>query len=133
MRLRNVYRLGGSDISRQSVDLTLVVNESEQPLNGQGTYLDRLGLATSTDPSQIDEYNRIFPRVRDPSNGAPIRDLFLFFPHLQPFADSTLLEEGERNDSLYRTPAYLRVTERHPEILDTLAAGIDAFCERDEP
>ena len=112
--MRNVYRIGGSDIRRQTLELALLVNESEQPLDGQGTYLSRLGLARATDPSTIDAFNRVFPRSRDPNNGAPIRDLFVIFPHLRPFADSARLQAGEQNDSLYRTPAYLLNTQGPP-------------------
>ena len=112
--MRSVYRLGSGDIDRSSVHVTLVVNESEQPLNGQGTYLARLRVALPNDESKVDEYNRVFPRARDPGGGAPIRDLFLVFPHLTPFADSARLEPGERNDSLYRTPNYLLTTQGPP-------------------
>lgn len=112
--MRNFYRIGGSDISRASIDLGLVVNESDRPLDGVGTYLARLGMAQSADPSRLDEYNRVFPRERDPNAGAPLRDLWLVFPHLRPFADSARLQEAERNDSLYRTPSYLLATEGPP-------------------
>jgi hypothetical protein len=112
--LRNVYRVGGSDIDRSTIDVRIEVNGSERPLNGQGTYLQRLGLALSTDPSTVDAYNRVFPRERDPNQGEPIRDLFVVFPHLTPLADSTRLERQERNDSLYRTPTYLLSTEGPP-------------------
>ncbi len=108
--MRNFYRIGGG-ITRTTVDLSLVVNDSELPLDGVGTYLTRLGLATSTDLSQLDEFNRVFPRERDPNGGLPLRDLFVVFPHLQPFANSTALQQGERNDSIYRTPTFLRNTE----------------------
>ena len=124
--MRNFYRIGG-DISRTTIDLSLVVNDSESPLDGVGTYLARLGLATSTDPSQLDEFNRVFPRERDPGGGSPLRDLFVVFPHLQPLADSSRLLEGERNDSIYRTPTFLRNTEgpapRFRFIWDYQAAG----------
>jgi hypothetical protein len=108
--MRNFYRIGGG-ITRTTIGLSLVVNDSERPLDGVGTYLARLGLATSTDPSQLDEFNRVFPRERDPNGGAPLRDLFLVFPHLEPLANSNALQPGERNDSLYRTPTFLRNTE----------------------
>ncbi len=112
--MRNAYRIGGSGITRTTIRLTVVVNESERPLDGQGTYLSRLGLALSTDPSTIDEFNRVFPRTRDPGNGAPVRDFFVVYPHLTPFADSAALVAGDRNDSLYRTPTYLLATEAPP-------------------
>ncbi len=111
--IRNVYRVGGGDVRRETVNLTLTVNESERPLSGDGTYLALLGLARRNDPSSLDEFNRIFPRPQDPAGGAPIRDLFVVFPHLQPFADQQLAA-AERNDSLYRTPAYLLRTQGPP-------------------
>lgn len=112
--MRSIYRLGSGDIDRTTIDATLVVNESEQPLDGQGTYLGRLRVALPNDESKLDEYNRVFPRPRDPNGGAPIRDLFLVFPHLQPFADTERLQASERNDSLYRTPNYLLTTQGPP-------------------
>lgn len=105
--MRSAYRLGSSDVGRASLEVALVVNESERPLDGQGTYLARLGLALATDETQVDELNRVFPRARDPNGGAPIQDIFLIFPHARPFADSVRLQPGERNDSLYRTPQFL--------------------------
>ena len=112
--MRNVYRLGSGDLDRTSLALTLVVNESERPLDGQGTYLSRLRIALASDESRLDEFNRVFPRDRDPNRGAPIRDLFLIFPNLRPFGDSTRLQTAERNDSLYRTPTYLLTSQGPP-------------------
>ncbi len=105
--MRNVYRLGGSGIARSSVRLSILLNQSERPLREGDTYLAALGLALSTDPATLDEYNRVFPRERDPNGGAPVRDLFVVLPNLVPFADSTRLTPAEVNDSLYRTPTYL--------------------------
>jgi hypothetical protein len=113
--MRSVYRMGsGLDVDRSSLEVTLAVNESERPLDGQGTYLSRLGLALPADESRVDEFNRVFPRSRDPNNGAPIQDLFLVFPHARPFADSARLQPEERNDSLYRTPQYLLNSQGPP-------------------
>jgi hypothetical protein len=109
--MRNVYRVAGQGVDRLTLALALRVGTSETPLDQQGTYLARLGLALSTDLSTLDESNRVFPRERDPSNGVPLRDLYVVFPHLEPFADSARLEVGERNDSLYRTPSYLLRTQ----------------------
>lgn len=114
--MRNVYRIGGKDVDRNSIGLTIRVNQSERPLNGQGTYLNRLGLALQNDPSTLDVYNRVFPRERDPNGGAPISDLFVVFPNLEPFADSAALQPDERNDSLYTTPTYLLSTQGPPPI-----------------
>ena len=96
--IRSVYRLGGGEVVRNSIGLTILMNESELPLDGSSTYLARLGLALTTDQSAIDGFNRVFPRTRDPAGGAPIRDHFVVFPHLTPIADSLNLLPAERND-----------------------------------
>ena len=118
--LRNFYRVGGTDVDRATIDVRVVVNESDRPLNGQGTYLSRLGMARVNDEGTLDNANRVFPRLRDPNQGLPIRDLFLVYPHLTPFADSLALAEQERNDSLYSTPTYLRDTQGPPSIFNML-------------
>ena len=109
--MRNLYRIGGSEVSRATIDLEITVNQSEKPLDGVGTYLSRFDLSLQNDANMLDEYNRVFPRERDPNGGEPIRDLFVVFPHLRPFADSVRLEPGERNDSLYVVPTYLLSSE----------------------
>lgn len=114
--MRNVYRIGGSDVDRTSIGLTIRVNQSDRPLDGQGTYLNRLGLALTSDATTLDVYNRVFPRERDPNGGLPIKDLFVVFPKLQPFADSTVLQPAEQNDSLYSTPDYLLATQGPPPV-----------------
>jgi hypothetical protein len=110
--MRNAYRLGSaSDVVRDGVELRILVAESERPASGAATFLALLGLAQATDQTQFDQFNRLFPRQRDPGGGAPLSDLFIIFPSLQPFADSTLLSPQFRNDSLYRTPNYLLRTQ----------------------
>jgi len=114
--LRNAYRVGGSEVTRESIKLTLTVNQRERTLTTGQTYLARLGLALTSDPTQLDQYNRVFPRTRDPQQGAPVRDYFIVFPHLTPFADSTKLTPAEQNDSLYRTPRILLATQGPPSV-----------------
>src|SRR6266704_766493 len=113
--LRNAYRVGGREIDRTSVALTLSVNQRERGATGD-TYLERLGVALANDPTQFDQYNRLFPRIRDPNQGDPVRDLFIVFPHLAPFADSSKLTATERNDSLYRTPRAYLSTQGPPSV-----------------
>jgi cell surface protein SprA len=112
--MRNVYRVGSSDVDRNSIGLDIRVNGSSSPLDGRGTYLGRLGLALQNDATTLDVYNRVFPRTRDPNGGAPIKDLFVVFPNLRPFADSANLQPAEQNDSLYQTPEYLLSTQGPP-------------------
>ena len=110
--MRNVYRVGGSDaVVRDGLQLRILVAQSERPASGAATFLALLGLGLTTDATQFDQFNRLFPRSRDPSNGAPLRDYYIVFPSLQPFADATVLPPQFRNDSLYRTPNYLLFTQ----------------------
>ncbi|MEP6573131.1 MAG: cell surface protein SprA [Gemmatimonadota bacterium] len=111
--IRNVYRIAGSDLDRNSLKVTLTVNRSEVSAQGP-TYLALLGLAIPTNTSAVDVDNRVFPRIRDPGAGTTIHESYLVFPNLQPFADPTKLTPAERSDSLYRTPLYLLLTEGPP-------------------
>ena len=127
--IRSAYRVGGREIDRTSVALTLSVNQRERGAGGD-TYLQRLGLALENDGTQFDQYNRLFPRTRDPNQGDPVRDLFIVFPHLIPFADSTRLSATERNDSLYRTPRAYLATQGPPSVF-TLRLHADATASPD--
>jgi hypothetical protein len=110
--MRNVYRVGGvGDVVREGVQLRILVAESERPASGAATFLALLGLGLPTDQTRFDQFNRLFPRQRDPAGGAPLRDLFVVFPTLRPFADSSRLAPQFRNDSLYRTPTYLMLSQ----------------------
>ena len=64
--MRNAYRIGSSDMDRGTTRVAILVNNSETPIDGQGTYLSRLDVSLAVDASSIDEFNRLFPRVRDP-------------------------------------------------------------------
>ena len=110
--LRNVYRVGAvNDLVRESAGLRIVIGETERPAGDAATFLAAFGVAQRTDPTAFDQYNRLFPRTRDPGSGTPLRDYFVVFPHLRPFADSVALPPQFRNDSLYRTPTYLLRTQ----------------------
>ena len=122
--IRSAYRIGGTEIDRESVTLALSVNRRERSPGGE-TYLSLLGLALENDPNRFDQYNRLFPRTRDANAGAPVRDFFAIFPHLTPFADSTRLVEAERNDSLYRTPRAYLATQGPPSVF-ALRQHVDA-------
>ncbi|HEY8884434.1 MAG TPA: hypothetical protein VIO35_03905, partial [Chloroflexota bacterium] len=112
--IRSIYRLGGSDVRRQSVTLKVVTSSSadeEKPVSGLAdTYLQLFGLAQTTNSSSFDVENRIWPRPADPnfqlslgSSGAKtIRDQFLVFPSVQPFASAGLAGRGNpANDTIY--------------------------------
>ena len=127
--IRSAYRVGGTEIDRESVALALSVNRRERSPGGE-SYLQLLGLALETDPNRFDQYNRLFPRTRDPNAGAPVRDFFAIFPHLTPFADSTRLAPVERNDSLYRTPRAYLATQGPPSVF-ALGLHVDAVASAD--
>jgi hypothetical protein len=124
--IRSVYRLGGSDLRRQSVTLKVVTGsgeDQEKPVSGTAdTYLKLFGLAQSTNSSTFDLENRIWPRPSDPnfelSLGSPgartIRDQFLIFPSAKPFAANGLAVGGNpTNDTIYTTPPeYVRSSQR---------------------
>ncbi len=110
--IRSAYRVGaGDDVARATMAVALRVAESEKPAGSAATFLALLGLALETDANTFDQYNRLFPRARDPGLGAPLRDLFIVLPHLTPFADAARLAPEYRTDSLYRTPSYLLRTQ----------------------
>ncbi len=124
--IRSVYRLGGADLRRQSVTLKVVAGSSadqeKPPAGNADTYLKLFGLAQSTNSSSFDIENRIWPRPSDPnfelslgSTGAKtIRDQFLIFPSLKPFAAAGLAGRGNpANDTIYTTPPeYVRSAQR---------------------
>jgi motility/secretion related protein SprA len=128
--IRSAYRLGGQDLARSSVALDLAVNQRQRPDGSSDTYLDILGLALANDFTRLDQYNRLFPRDRDPGQGAPLRDYYVVFPHLRPFADTAKLVATERNDSLYRTPRLLLAQQGPPSVF-TLTLHGDASAAAD--
>ncbi len=113
--MRNVYRVAGSDLETNSLEVAVLLNRSERPDAGLGTWLQRFGLAVPTDPAVFDVANRLFPRSRDPGASETIGDRFVIFPNLEPFGDETLVSDpAVRNDSLYRTPDYLLFSQGPP-------------------
>ncbi|HEY5220275.1 MAG TPA: cell surface protein SprA, partial [Gemmatimonadaceae bacterium] len=133
--IRSVYRIGGEDLVRQSVQLRVFAGtgDQERPIAGRAqTYLQMLGLAQANNSGSFDVENRIWPRPSDPNvnlnagAGDPrlagstkiIHDYFLFMPSLRPFAarDSGLVVAGNpSNDAIYNTPGdYLVSSNRHP-------------------
>ena len=127
--IRSAYRVGGREVNRESVDLVLTVNRRERSPLG-APYLGLLGLALENDLNRFDQYNRLFPRTRDPNQGDPVRDLFVIFPHLTPFADSTKLAATERNDSLYRIPRAYLTTQAPPSVF-ALRLHVEATASAD--
>jgi cell surface protein SprA len=99
--IRSVYRIGGPEVIRQSVVVKVVTgtgDDQEKPAGASGqnvnTYLQLFGLAQKTNSSTFDLENRLWPRPSDPnfelslgtSAAQVLRDHFLVFPSLRPFA-----------------------------------------------
>jgi len=127
--IRSVYRIGGPEVQRPSVVVKIVTgtgDDQEKAVVPQGpatsTYLQLFGLAQRTNTSTFDIENRLWPRPSDPnfelSLGASaakvIRDQFLVFPSLRPFAKNGLARGGNpSNDTIYTTPSeYVRSAQR---------------------
>ena len=132
--IKSVYRLGGEDLRRESLQLKLVTGTSgdqEKPIDpSRGeTYLRMFGLAQVTNPAAFDVENRVWPRPNDPnfrasfSGGAGqqklIPDYFLVFPSLQPFARAGLAQPlaNPANDTLYRYPNEYLYSAQRPQAI----------------
>ena len=127
--IRSVYRIGGSDVRRQTVQLRILTGGSadqEKPAaGGADTYIQQFRIAEATNNARFDADNRLWPRPNDPNRivaeggGAEeiIRDYFLVFPSIQPFARTGLVGplENPANDSIYRTPGEYLYSTRHPQ------------------
>jgi hypothetical protein len=138
--IRSVYRLGGEDLRRETVRLTIVTgtgSDQEKPAAGSArTYLEMFGLSQVNNPSTFDIENRLWPRPSDPNvtigvGGASaqiLRDQFVIFPSLEPFARRGLAQPAAvpANDSIYRTPSEYLYTPQHPPSFYRLRARYDA-------
>ena len=112
--MRQVYRVSGTDLQKASLRVKVSLNQSERPSNSDApTYLAFFGLAIPPDPNVFDLDNRLFPRVRDPGADLVLRESYIAYPTLQPFADPRL-QPNERADSVYTSPVYLLLTPAGP-------------------
>ena len=92
--MRQVYRVSGTDLDKPSLRVTVTLNRSERPCSTDApTYLAFFGLAIPPDPHVFDVDNRLFPRIRDPGAELVLRESYIAFPTLQPFADPRLAAE----------------------------------------
>ena len=126
--IRSIYRIGGPEVRRQSVVVKIVTGtgeDQEKAADETGTaatFLQLFGLAQKTNSSTFDLENRLWPRPTDPnfelSLGASasqvIRDQFLVFPSLRPFASDGLAGRlNPSNDTIYTTPSeYVKSAQR---------------------
>ncbi|MBL0170171.1 MAG: cell surface protein SprA [Gemmatimonadaceae bacterium] len=129
--IKSVYRLGGEDLQRESVALKLVTGlsgDQEKPFDSSRgeTYLQMFGLSQATNPTAFDVENRVWPRPSDPNYSAAsggrdklIRDYFVFFPSVQPFARAGLAQPAANpaNDTLYRYPNEYLYSAQRPQAI----------------
>lgn len=126
--IRSVYRLGGEDVRRESVQVRIVAGTSadqEKPPGGTaGSYLQLFGLSQLNSATTFDWENRLWPRPNDPNflvaniPGARIfRDQFIVFPSLEPFSRRGLARPSEvaANDTIYRTPSEYLYSPQRPQ------------------
>jgi cell surface protein SprA len=139
--IKSVYRLGGADLRRESLQLRIVTGTSgdqEKPLDpSRGeTYLRLFGVAQATNPALLDIENRVWPRPNDPnvqsvfsglSQDPILRDQFLIFPSLQPFARAGLAQPfaNPANDTLYSFPNEYFNTAQRPQAIYRLVLRYD--------
>ena len=134
--IKSVYRLGGEDLQRETVALKLVTGQSgdqEKPFDSSRgeTYLQLFGLSQATNPTAFDVENRVWPRPGDPNYSATsggrdklIRDYFVFFPSVQPFARAGLAQPlaNPANDTLYRYPNEYLYSAQRPQSIYRMVA-----------
>jgi cell surface protein SprA len=135
--IKSVYRLGGEDVQRASIALKLVTGTSgdqEKPIDvSRGeTYLQLYGLSQATNPAAFDVENRLWPRPNDPNVVASgtglqklIRDYFVVFPSVQPFARAGLAQPAANpaNDTLYLYPNEYLYSAQRPQAIYRLVAS----------
>jgi hypothetical protein len=138
--IRSVYRIGGSDLRRETVQLQIFTggsaNQEKPAAGGAHTYIEQFRIAEPTNNARFDNNNRLWPRPNDPNRLVTegggmddvFRDYFLVFPSLQPFARAGLAGplENPANDSIYRTPGEYLYSTRHPQSFYRLRVGYES-------
>ena len=113
--MRQIYRVAGADLDPNTLQVGITLNRSERPLSGNAeTYLQQLGLSVPSDATVFDRVNRLFPRQQDPQASDVVKESYIVFPNLKPFADPSRLTPTEASDSLYQTPLFLLLSQGPP-------------------
>ena len=126
--IRSVYRLGGEDVRRESVQVRIVsgtsADQEKPPGGGAGSYLQLFGLAQLTSATTFDYENRLWPRPNDPNflvanvpGNRIFRDQFIVFPSLEPFSRRGLARPAgvAANDTIYHTPSEYLYSPQRPQ------------------
>ena len=137
--IRSVYRMGGDDIRRETVMLRITTGTSgdqEKPVGSTATtFLELFGIAQTSNGNTFDVDNRLWPRPSDPnfnrnaggSSAKLIRDYFVIFPSLRPFARNGLAPlPNAANDTIYTAPGEDLYSQRRPQAIYHLRARYQA-------
>ncbi len=131
--MRSAYRVGGGDLQRQTLAVTLATGATggdQKPLGGSAeTFLQLFGIAQGSNPSVFDVNNRLWPRPGDPvysiggtASTQVLHDQFIIFPSIQPFARAGLAQPATNpsNDDIYSSPGEYLYSPQHPQSVYTL-------------
>jgi hypothetical protein len=138
--IKSIYRLGGEELRRETIDLRIVTNTSgdqERPPDASrgATWLQHFGLSAVTNAAEFDVENRLWPRPNDPNRSAAgqagqalIRDYFIVFPSLQPFARAGLAQPlaNPANDTLYSFPNEFLYSSQRPQSIFRMLARYES-------
>ena len=125
--IRSVYRVGGEEVRRESVRLTVATGgtfDQEKPVGGSArSYLEHFGMARLGTPTEFDAESRVWPRRGDPiatlagsATASVARERFVVFPSAQPFARGGLAGTANpANDAIYATPNEDLYSALHPQ------------------
>lgn len=126
--VRAAYRVGGEEVRRESVRLTITTGGTfgqEKPLGGTAaTYLEQFRMSRLGTPTLFDAEARVFPRRGDPvatlagaATTSVVRERFVILPSLQPFARAGLVGDpaNPSNDAIYTTPGEDLYSVRRPQ------------------
>jgi cell surface protein SprA len=136
--IRAGYRIGGEEVRRESVQLRVVTGgtfDQERPVSGSRSYLEFFRISKLGIPTDFDAENRVWPRRGDPilalagsASPSVIRERFVIFPSLQPFARAGLVTDAANpaNDAIYVTPSEDLYSALHPQPVYKLRLSFEA-------
>jgi cell surface protein SprA len=141
--IRAAYRVGGEEVRRESVRLSVATGgtfDQVKPAAGGASYLQLFGLSRLGTPTEFDAEARVWPRRGDPVTAlagaaapAVVRERFVVFPSLQPFARAGLASHpaNPANDAIYVTPNEDLYSPLHPQPVYRLRLTFEADAGAD--
>lgn len=141
--IRAAYRVGGEEVRRESVRLTVVTGgtfDQQKPAAGASSYLQLFRMSKLGTPTDFDAEARVWPRRGDPvlslagaASATVVRERFVVFPSLQPFARAGLAASAANpaNDAIYVTPNEDLYSPLHPQPVYRLRLAFDTDAGAD--